>query len=117
MQIKKNFSILSGDDPSFNSFMTKGGDGVISVAANIIPQHISKICSLNLSKQYDDARELDALFKKLYELLFVESNPIPVKWMLCKMGRIQSGIRLPLIPFNEVFHEKTIHEMIKLKLI
>jgi 4-hydroxy-tetrahydrodipicolinate synthase len=114
---QKNFSILSGDDPSFNSFMAHGGDGVISVAANIIPKHISQICSLNLSKQYDDAKELDAIFKKLYELLFIESNPMPVKWMLYKMGRIQSGIRLPLVPFNEVFHEKTINEMIKLKLI
>lgn len=97
--------------------MAHGGDGVISVAANIIPKHISQICSLNLSKQYDDAKELDAIFKKLYELLFIESNPMPVKWMLYKMGRIQSGIRLPLVPFNEVFHEKTINEMIKLKLI
>jgi len=114
---QKNFSILSGDDPSFNSFMAHGGDGVISVAANIIPKHISQICSLNLSKQYDDAKELDAIFKKLYELLFIESNPMPVKWMLYKMGRIQSGIRLPLVPFNEAFHEKTINEMIKLKLI
>ena len=114
---QKNFSILSGDDPSFNSFMAHGGDGVISVAANIIPKHISQICSLNLSKQYDDAKELDAIFRKLYELLFIESNPMPVKWMLYKMGRIQSGIRLPLVPFNEVFHEKTINEMIKLKLI
>ncbi|MDA8799546.1 4-hydroxy-tetrahydrodipicolinate synthase, partial [Gammaproteobacteria bacterium] len=114
---QKNFSILSGDDPSFNSFMAHGGDGVISVAANIIPKHISQICSLNLSQQYDDAKELDAIFKKLYELLFIESNPMPVKWMLYKMGRIQSGIRLPLVPFNEVFHEKTINEMIKLKLI
>ena len=114
---QKNFSILSGDDPSFNSFMAHGGDGVISVAANIIPKHISQICSLNLSKQYDDAKELDAIFKKLYELLFIESNPMPVKWMLYKMGRIQSGIRLPLVLFNEVFHEKTINEMIKLKLI
>ena len=114
---QKNFSILSGDDPSFNSFMAHGGDGVISVAANIIPKHISQICSLNLSQQYDDAKELDAIFKKLYELLFIESNPLPVKWMLYKMRRIQSGIRLPLVPFNEVFHEKTINEMIKLKLI
>ena len=114
---QKNFSILSGDDPSFNSFMAHGGDGVISVAANIIPKHISQICSLNLSKQYDDAKELDAIFKKLYELLFIESNPMPVKWMLYKMGRIQSGIRLTLVPFNEVFNEKTINEMIKLKLI
>ncbi|MDB2612004.1 4-hydroxy-tetrahydrodipicolinate synthase [Gammaproteobacteria bacterium] len=114
---QKNFSILSGDDPSFNSFMAHGGDGVISVAANIIPKHISQICSLNLSKQYDDAKELDAIFRKLYELLFIESNPMPVKWMLYKMGRIQSGIRLPLVPFNEIFHEKTMNEMIKLNLI
>jgi len=114
---QKNFSILSGDDPSFNSFMAHGGDGVISVAANIIPKHISQICSLNLSNQFDDAKELNSLLENLYELLFIESNPMPVKWMLYKMGRIQSGIRLPLVPFNEVFHEKTINEMIKLKLI
>ena len=114
---QKKFSVLSGDDPSFSSFMAHGGDGVISVAANVIPKDISRICSFNLSKQYDDARDLDAIFKKLYELLFIESNPIPVKWMLYKMEKIQSGIRLPLVPFNEVFHEQTTNEMIKLKLI
>ena len=114
---QKNFSVFSGDDPSFNSFMANGGDGVISVAANVVPKHISQICSLNLSDQFNDAEELNSLLKNLYELLFIESNPIPVKWMLNKMGMIQSGIRLPLIPFNEVFHEKTINEMIKLKLI
>jgi len=114
---QKNFSVFSGDDPSFNSFMANGGDGVISVAANVVPKHISQICSLNLSDQFNDAEELNSLLKNLYELLFVESNPIPVKWMLNKMGRIQPGIRLPLIPFNQVFHEKTVNEMIKLKLI
>ena len=114
---QKNFSIFSGDDPSFNSFMANGGDGVISVAANIVPKYISQICSLNLSDQFDDANEINSLLENLYELLFVESNPIPVKWMLNKMGRIQSGIRLPLIPLNQIFHEKTINEMIKLKLI
>ena len=114
---QKNFSIFSGDDPTFNSFMLSGGHGVISVAANVVPKYISQICSLNLSNQFDDAKELNSLLKNLYELLFIESNPIPVKWMLNKMGMIQSGIRLPLIPFNEVFHEKTINEMIKLKLI
>ena len=114
---QKHFSVLSGDDSSFNSFMANGGDGVISVAANIIPKYISQICSFNLSEQFDDAKELDSIFKNLYELLFIESNPIPVKWMLYKMGRIQSGIRLPLVPFNKNFHEKTINEMVKLKLI
>ena len=114
---KKNFSVFSGDDPSFNSFMANGGDGVISVAANIVPKHISQICSLNLSGQFNDAKELNLILKNLYELLFIESNPIPVKWILNKMGRIQPGIRLPLVAFNEVFHEKTMNEMIKLKLL
>ena len=114
---QKNFSVFSGDDPSFNSFMANGGDGVISVAANVVPKHISQICSLNLSNQLDDAKKLNSTLENLYELLFIESNPMPVKWMLSKMGRIQPGIRLPLITYNQVFHEKTINEMIKLKLI
>ena len=114
---QKNFSVFSGDDPSFSSFMANGGDGVISVAANIVPKYISQICSLNLSDQFDHAEEINSILKNLYELLFIESNPIPVKWMLNKMGRIQPGIRLPLVPFDKVFHEKTINEMIKLKLI
>ena len=114
---QKNFSVFSGDDPSFNSFMANGGDGVISVAANVVPKHISQICSLNLSNQLDDAKKLNSTLENLYELLFIESNPMPVKWMLSKMGRIQPGIRLPLITFNQVFHEKTINEMIKLKMI
>ncbi len=114
---QKNFSVFSGDDPTFNSFMANGGDGVISVAANVVPSYISQICSLNLSGQFDEAKELNSILENLYELLFVESNPIPVKWILNRMKRIQSGIRLPLVPYNEVFHEKTINEMIKLKLL
>jgi len=113
----KYFSVLSGDDPSFNSFMANGGDGVISVAANIIPSQISQICSLNLTKQFADASELNSIYTNIFELLFVESNPIPVKWMLQRMERIASGIRLPLVPFSKDFHEKTINEMIKLKLL
>ena len=114
---QKNFSVFSGDDPTFNSFMANGGDGVISVAANVVPSYISQICSLNLSGQFDEAKELNSILENLYELLFVESNPIPVKWILNRMKRIQSGIRLPLVPYNEFFHEKTINEMIKLKLL
>ena len=117
MSHQKNFSVLSGDDPTFNSFMANGGNGVISVAANIIPQHIAKICSLNLSKQFNEAEKLDFNFKNLYELLFVESNPMPVKWMLHKMGKIDSGIRLPLVSFNSAYHEQSLEEMLKLKLI
>ena len=114
---QKHFSVFSGDDPTFNMFMANGGDGVISVAANIIPKHIARICSLNLGKQFNEAQELDFRFKNLYELLFIESNPMPVKWILHRMDKIQSGIRLPLVPFKNNFHEQTLEEMIKLKLI
>jgi 4-hydroxy-tetrahydrodipicolinate synthase len=114
---QKHFSVFSGDDPTFNMFMANGGDGVISVAANIIPKYIARICSLNLGKQFNEAQELDFRFKNLYELLFIESNPMPVKWILHKMDKIQSGIRLPLVPFKNDFHEQTLAEMIKLKLI
>ncbi|MDC0902049.1 4-hydroxy-tetrahydrodipicolinate synthase, partial [Gammaproteobacteria bacterium] len=70
---QKNFSVFSGDDPTFNSFMANGGDGVISVAANVVPSYISQICSLNLSGQFDEAKQLNSILENLYELLFVES--------------------------------------------
>ena len=114
---KKYFSVLSGDDPSFNSFMAEGGDGVISVAANILPNEVSKICSLNLEGCIDDARELNEMFLDIYELLFIESNPIPVKWMLAKMKKINPGIRLPLIPLATEYHDAIINELTKLKLL
>jgi len=114
---KKNFSILSGDDPTFNSFMSKGADGVISVAANIIPRAISKICTFNLNKEFNKAIELNQKYSNLYDLLFVESNPIPVKWALEKMNKIESGIRLPLISLDGAFHEEISKEISKLELI
>jgi 4-hydroxy-tetrahydrodipicolinate synthase len=90
---------------------------VISVAANVVPKHISQICSLNLSDQFDDAKELDSILYNLYELLFIESNPIPVKWMLYKMGLIKQSIRLPLIELDETFHDEVMSELNKHKLI
>ena len=117
LEYKKNFSILSGDDPTFNSFMSKGADGVISVAANIIPEAISKICTFNLNKEFKKAIDLNQKYLNLYDLLFVESNPIPVKWALEKMNKIESGIRLPLISLDAAFHEEISREMSKLELI
>ena len=114
---EKKFSILSGDDKTFNSFMSKGADGVISVAANIIPEAISKICSFNLNKEFNKAVDINKNFLNLYDLLFIESNPIPVKWVLEKMHKIESGIRLPLVPLNSVFHEEISREMSRLELI
>ena len=114
---QKYFSILSGDDPTFCEFMSQGGDGVISVAANVLPKEISQICSLNLEGHLADAQELNEMFASIYELLFVESNPIPVKWILEQMQKINSGIRLPLTTLDSQFHDAIKNEMIKLKLL
>ena len=113
----QNFQLFSGDDPSFIKMIQKGGDGVISVAANVVPNKISEICKLVEEKKYDEATFIDNTLSNLYELLFIESNPIPVKWMLFKMNLIESSIRLPLEELNEIYQENIINEMLKLKLI
>ena len=102
----KHFSILSGDDPSFVDFMSLGAHGVISVAANLIPSKIKEICELLMNNHYKQAKEIDANNKKLYELLFVESNPIPIKWALSELKMIQNGIRLPLTSLSSEYHEE-----------
>jgi 4-hydroxy-tetrahydrodipicolinate synthase len=94
-----------------------GAHGVISVAANVIPKSISKICTHIKENDKQAAEVLNKMNSNLYRLLFVESNPIPVKWMLQKMTKIQPGIRLPLVPLNECLHEMVTAEMLKLKLI
>jgi len=114
---QKYFAVLSGDDPTFNEFMSTGGDGVISVAANILPSQVAKICGLNLEGHYEDAKELNDMYRDIFELLFIESNPIPVKWMLEQMTKINSGIRLPLISLDSQYHDAIKNEMIKLKLL
>ena len=120
IQISSNnedFLLYSGDDPSFLSMLKKGGDGVISVAANVVPEYISDICSSALEEKFDIAEELDNKLSTLYELLFIESNPIPVKWMLYKMELIQKSIRLPLIELDKKYHEDMLSEMLKLNLL
>jgi len=112
-----NFSILSGDDPTFMNSLIQGAHGVISVAANVIPNPISKICKYVKADKYDEAEKLNKLYDDLYGLLFVESNPIPLKWMMYKMGLIENSIRLPLTELDETFHDTTLSELKKLKLI
>tara|TARA_B100000029_G_scaffold515394_1_gene622159 strand:+ start:22993 stop:23883 length:891 start_codon:yes stop_codon:yes gene_type:complete len=116
-EIKEKFYVLSGDDSTFYDLMVAGGDGVISVAANIVPKTIVEICNLITENDYDAAKEANKSIEDLYDLLFIESNPIPVKWILYKMGKIESGIRLPLTLLDENFHEETLSEMIKLKIL
>ena len=76
-----------------------------------------KFAGLNLEGHYEDAKELNDMYKDIFELLFIESNPIPVKWMLEQMTKINSGIRLPLISLDSQYHDAIKNEMIKLKLL
>ena len=112
-----DFAILSGDDPTFMNALIEGAHGVISVAANVIPKSISQICKLIREDNIAEAKELNAVNNNIYRLLFVESNPIPVKWMLTKMGMIENSIRLPLIELDETYHDEILSELNKLKLI
>ena len=112
-----DFAILSGDDPTFMNALIEGAHGVISVAANVIPKSISQICKLIREDNIAEAKKLNEVNKNIYRLLFVESNPIPVKWMLTKMGMIENSIRLPLIELDETYHDEILSELNKLKLI
>ena len=100
------FSLFSGDDPTATEFIINGGVGTISVTANIVPKIIAEICDYALSGEVEVAIELDKRLIKLNEILFAESNPIPTKWMLNRIGRISDGIRLPLTPLNPKFHKQ-----------
>ena len=113
----KDFSILSGDDPTFLESMQLGASGVISVAANIIPKSISTICKDSLSGNYHKAKLENDNYSDLLKLLFVESNPIPVKWMLSQMGYINKTIRLPLTDLNETYHNKILSTLKELKVL
>ena len=114
--LNKDFLVFSGDDETFIDLLSIGGSGVISVAANVIPKAISEIC-MYYADDKSRAIELNKQYKHLYKLLFVESNPIPVKWMMYKMGLIKNSIRLPLIKLDKKYHENIINEMLKLQLL
>ena len=116
-QSQEDFLIFSGDDESFFNLITSGGHGVISVAANVIPKSISDICKLIIEEKIEEANDINKKNQNLYDLLFIESNPIPVKWILFKMGFIQNSLRLPLVNLDKKFEENIMSEMIKLKLL
>ncbi len=104
-EVVDNFLFYSGDDATACDFLKLGGHGVISVTANIKPREMSLICHLNATGKFDEANYVNQQIRELHEILFVESNPIPVKYLLSKMGLIKSGIRLPLIPLNSTHHK------------
>ena len=100
-----NFDLYSGDDATGTEFMLQGGHGVISVTTNVAPKAMADMCEAALAGERDKALQLNAPLEGLHEKLFVEANPIPVKWALQEMAMISAGIRLPLTPLAEKFHD------------
>ena len=97
----EEFLLFSGDDATAREFMLAGGDGVISVTANVAPAKMAAMCAAALNGDAEEAARLDASLAGLHEELFAESNPIPAKWALNRMNRIEKGIRLPLTWLSE----------------
>lgn len=98
------FELYSGDDATAMEFMLQGGHGVISVTTNVAPKAMHDMCAAALRGDRAGASAIDAKLMALHDKLFVEANPIPVKWALYKMGMISPGIRLPLTVLSEKFH-------------
>jgi 4-hydroxy-tetrahydrodipicolinate synthase len=96
----RDFALYSGDDASGLALLLLGGHGVISVTANVAPAQMAAMCAAALAGDIVGARALNRKMLALHFKLFVEANPIPVKWALQQMGRIEGGIRLPMTPLE-----------------
>jgi 4-hydroxy-tetrahydrodipicolinate synthase len=107
-----SIDLYSGDDATGCEFMLQGGDGVISVTTNVAPRAMHEMCAVALAGDRETAERIDATLQGLHEKLFVEANPIPVKWALYEMGLIPSGIRLPMTPLSLEYHD-TVREAMR----
>jgi 4-hydroxy-tetrahydrodipicolinate synthase len=103
--VPADFAVYSGDDATALELILMGAKGNISVTANVIPRVMSEICRLGLEGKAEEARALNARVAALHKDLFLESNPVPVKWALKELGLIQAGIRLPLVELDPIYHE------------
>lgn len=107
------FALYSGNDDSGRQFVLNGGNGVISVTANVAPGLMHQMIAAALAGDRDGSAQFDQPLKLLHERLFIQSSPIPVKWALEQMGRIGTGIRLPLTSLERVFHEDVREAMLQ----
>jgi len=104
--VDEDFRLYSGDDFTALEFLKAGGHGVVTVAGNVAPAAVARICQLVASGHFAEAETLDETLQPLNKALFLESNPIPVKWALYRMGLIEPYMRLPLTEFADRFHEQ-----------
>jgi 4-hydroxy-tetrahydrodipicolinate synthase len=105
------FTLLSGDDATAVDLMSQGARGVISVSANVAPRRMHDACAAALSGDLAKARAIDATLQPLHKDLFVEANPIPVKWAVARMGLIGNAIRLPLVELSAAHQDAVLRAM------
>ena len=97
----RDFLLLSGDDPTAAELMKRGACGVISVTANVVPRAMHDMCAAAMAGRHAEAAGLNEKLMPLHLAMFVEPNPIPVKWAVAQLGLMGRGIRLPLMPLSE----------------
>lgn len=100
------FAIYSGDDETAMELMLNGAQGVISVTANVTPAKMHAMCEAAINGNRPLAEKINDELQLLHKKLFLESNPIPAKWALHSMGKIQAGIRMPLLPLDNRYHQE-----------
>ena len=103
--VDKSFAVYSGDDPTAMALMFCGGAGNISVTANVAPRAMHELCAAAMAGDIAKAVEINNRVLELHAKLFVEPNPVPVKWALTEMGKMPAGLRLPLAPLSAPFHD------------
>jgi len=111
-KVKNNFIFISGDDLSFLEYIERGGCGVISVTANVKPDLMRNICNSALNGDIEKSRSINRKLSNLHKAMFVDSNPIPVKWLMTYLGLINKGIRLPLVELDKKY-QKSLIEIFK----
>lgn len=107
-----SIDVYSGDDETAAAWMLAGAKGVISVTANVAPRLMAKLCDYALDNLRSECLRIHKTLLPLHKLLFVEANPIPAKWVLSRMGKINNELRLPLTPLSEQYHAQ-LEEVIK----
>ena len=104
--VPADFGLFSGDDFTVLPFIEQGGHGVVTVSGNVVPAQMAELCRLAGAGEHEAAKAIDDRLQPLNTALFLESNPIPVKWVVCEMGLISPHIRLPLTEFSEQYHDE-----------
>lgn len=105
---RNNFALYTGDDTTALDFMFAGGQGVISITANVVPGLMRAMCQYALEHDKDRAKMLNDVLHPLHQMMMIEPNPIPVKWALQYLGKIAGGIRLPLTGLSEEHQNKMV---------